>query len=289
LHSAGLKTARNNNIPYVLEWKDNIAEYWLSLYRNRARRLEVLKNQSADYIVVESEVIKRILEKEGVDSKKIIVAHNAVFSEEFSRNDDERGNIRNSLNLTESDCLVGYLGSYTRYHNTELLVKAMNVLKERGLGNIHCLMVGQGKEFKNTLNLAAKLGLAEVSVTFFPGVEKEKVAAVMSALDVAVLPGSTELICPIKIMEYMAAGLPTLAPDYECNKEIIVDGVNGILFSAGSEIDLADKIQAIANNDIPSSKIASNAINSIQEKYTWKATWGNAIRTVLRSAPSHSA
>ncbi len=282
LHNAGLVMARHLGVPYVLEWKDHLVDYRLSLFRGKALRMEARKNQQADYIVVESGVLRDQLEREGIDSGKIIVAHNAVDTDEFTRDERLRAQVRNDWGFDDETILVGYLGSYAFYHDTARLVRAAQRIRSCDTaGNIKILMVGAGKEYAESRALAETLGLLDDVLIMKPGVPKEAVPGLLTALDIAVLPGSTDIICPIKIQEYMAAELAAIAPDYACNREVIADGRTGIFFKPKNEADLAEKIILLASNHELRKEMGRQAREEMIERFSWEATWGAALETIL--------
>jgi glycosyltransferase involved in cell wall biosynthesis len=286
LHSAGLEVAKQIGVPYVLEWKDNLIPYDLSLFKWRALAIEHKKNNESNCIVVESGVLKNSLSIEGIDPRKIIVAHNAVDLEQFARNNISRDNVRSRLGVMENEVLVGYLGSYAFYHDAIRLVKAANLIRINGCENVKILMMGAGKDYFQSRELAVKLGLLGSTLLMEPGVPAAQVPDVLSSLDIAVLPGSTDIICPIKIQEYMASGLATIAPDFICNREVISDGENGCLFSPGSEISLANKIIELCNDSDLRNSLGVQARISVSQRFTWAATWGNALTSALSRTSS---
>ena len=287
LHSAGLVYARQLGVPYVLEWKDHLVDYRVSLFRTRALRTESCKNREADRIVVESAVLRDALGHDGVDTSKIIVAHNAVQANQFSRDLQKRVRVREHLGIDEDTVLVGYLGSYAFYHDTARLVLAADIIRKQETSRkVHILMVGAGEEYPRSRALAEKLGLLHDVITMEPGVPKDEVPGILSALDIAVLPGSTDIICPIKVQEYMASQLPSLVPAYSCNREVITDGQTGALFRPGDEVDLADGIIALAEDEQLREKMGQRARQAIVTHFSWEATWGAALETVLRRVSS---
>jgi glycosyltransferase involved in cell wall biosynthesis len=282
LHCPGLVVAKRLGIPYVLEWKDNLIMYRYSLLRSKAFNMENRKNQEADSIVVESQVLLERLSRDGIDKNKILVAHNAVNATQFNRDKETRECMRETLGIKENEMLVGYLGSYAFYHDTSRLVLATALLLKRGVKNIRVLMVGRGKEYQGTLNLIERLGLLNSIIMMKPGVSLDDVPSILSALDIAVLPGSTDIIAPIKISEYMAAELPAIVPDYTCNREVIDDGINGVLFEPKNEEDLADKIKILVSDMEMRKKIGREARQKVIDYFSWEKTWGAALEEVLR-------
>lgn len=285
LHAAGLTIARELGVPYVLEWKDNIASYRFSLYKHRARKLERFKNCEADYIVVESGVLKDALAQEGVERGKIFVAHNAVDATQFSRNETERARVRAELAIGNDVVLAGYLGSYAFYHDAPRLVLASRLIAEQRLARqVKVLMVGAGKEYPESRALAEELGVLDETLLMLPGVPKDRVPGILSALDIAVLPGSTDIICPIKVQEYMASLLPTVAPDYACNREVLQDGVTGELFAPKDAKALANKILHLANDDALRLQMGDQARQDAAKRFSWQNTWGAALARVLEDS-----
>lgn len=284
LHNAGLILAREYKVPYVLEWKDNLVNYRMSLFRRKALKLEIKKNQESDYIVVESDVLREKLIEQGVDAKKILVAHNAVTASEFQPDQVNRTLTREKYGVTGRAVLVGYLGSYAFYHDTERLILAAKLLQgDRNARNIRIVMIGAGKEYELCREMAGKFGLLGGILMMNPGVPKEEVPDILAALDIAVLPGSTDIICPIKVQEYMACGLPVVVPDYLCNREVVDEGRTGLLFKPGSEEDLATKVMALATDEAQRKIIGRQAREEVQRRFSWERTWGAALQHIMQN------
>lgn len=280
LHNAGLQACREAGIPYVLEWKDNLIPYRNSLFRRHALAMERRKNRDADFIVVESGVLCDELVREGVDGSKIIIAHNAVDAGRFIRNPADRERKRHELGVADDEVLVGYLGSYAFYHDAVRLVLAADILRRLEY-KIRILMVGNGEEYAFCHAMAEDKGLREPMFMMRPGIPGKEVPELLAALDVAVLPGSTDIICPIKIQEYMAAGLPALAPDYPCNREVIEDRVSGMLFNPKDEHSLAESLVWLAGSRSRRERLGSSARKVAEERFSWEMTWGSALREVF--------
>ncbi len=280
LAASGLQAAQKYNIPYVLEWKDHLVPYQFSLYHSRAVNLEKRKNREADFIVVESEKLLRDLAAEGVDESKIFVAHNAVDPDQFMRDDHLRKAMRDKYDIADNTLFAGYLGSYAFYHDTIRLPKAVLELKKRGVQNIKILMVGSGKEYSQTRRYAQDNRL-DSHILFLPWVPKEEVPGILSALDVGILPGCTDIICPIKIQEYMAMELATIAPDYACNHEVIRQEQDGLLFEPFNEKSLADALEKLAAAPPLREKIGQNARQRVIDHFTWEKTWGRVLQEIM--------
>lgn len=285
LHWSGLKIAKKLKIPFVLEWKDNLINYKYSLFRPLSIYLENKKIKEANYIVVESLVLKNDLINKGVNSEKIHIALNAVNSVEFVSDVVKGNEFKETNSIPLANKVVGYLGSYAFYHNTQLLIKAAAiVLKTKK--NVSFIMVGNGQDYDECLSLAKNLNILNNGLIMLNGVSKEYVPNVLSAIDISVLPGSTDIICPIKIMEYMAAETVVCAPDYLCNREVINEDT-GVLFEPNNENDLAAKILYTIDNPKFSLNCAKEARKYVKNNLTWENTWGRTLLNIIGDEKNH--
>src|SRR5690606_28653842 len=96
---------------------------------------------------------------------------------------------------------------------------------------IKFVLVGNGQDYNLCKSIAERYGILDNGLLMLDGVPKEKVPGILSSIDISVLPGSTDIICPIKIMEYMASETALVAPDYPCNREVVTHEETGLLFT----------------------------------------------------------
>jgi glycosyltransferase involved in cell wall biosynthesis len=283
LASAGLTVAKQYQLPYVLEWKDHLVSYCISLYRHRAVELERKKNREADFVVVESKRLKEDLVEQGVADEKILVAHNAVDEKVFQRDLQKGHEYRVELRVPQECVLIGYLGSYAFYHDIPTLILAADILHSKGLDNVRFLLVGSGKQYQKVKSLAKRLNLLGSYVIMKPWVGAEKVPQILSALDIAVLPGCTDIICPIKVLEYMAVELPVVVPDYACNREVTVQRESGMLFEPGNPVSLVEKLDELICSLGDRLEMGRRARAEVLDRFTWEKTWGKALDDVMKS------
>lgn len=282
LHVAGLRFAKERNIPYVMEWKDNLVQYNHSLFRKLALSQEQEKMKSATAIVVESHMLARqIAEEEGVVPNKFKVAFNAVDAEQFYC-PQRRNSMREGLGLAEDDFVVGYVGSYAFYHGVEILCDTVKCLIEAGKSDkIKFVLVGDGSGRQLFEKRAQALGVQEF-FNVVGRVDKDEVPAYLSAFDCAILPDSTDIICPVKVQEYMAAELPVLLPDYEANQEIITQEEDGVLFEAQNTQAIASAIIRLNEDRGFALGLGKRAREVVTKELSWISTWGAALDEVLQ-------
>ena len=281
LHFAGLLYAKKKRIPYVLEWKDHLIKDYASFFRPLVRIVEKMKVSQSDYITVESKVLKDTLVKDGVDPSKVHITYNAVNPNEFVRDNLARKSIRAEFGILDSDYLIGYVGSYAFYHDSSRMILAAKELVNKGVSNVKWLLIGSGKDKELCTQMAKSFDIFGTTVFFVDRIKRDQVPHFLSAMDMAVLPGSTDIICPIKVMEYMAAECVAIVPDYDCNQEIIDNKNNGVLFKPFSEQSLAEAVISLVENPSQLSILGLNARQYVSEHLTWDKTYGTVLKRIL--------
>ena len=89
---------------------------------------------------------------------------------------------------------------------------------------------------------------------------------------------------PMVLIEAMALGLPAVSFDFKCGpKDVIEDGVNGLLVPEGDVQALADKMAYLMERPELLEKMSIEALR-IKEKYTEEAVmakWENCFKSIL--------
>ncbi|NLL27926.1 MAG: glycosyltransferase family 4 protein [Bacteroidales bacterium] len=75
---------------------------------------------------------------------------------------------------------------------------------------------------------------------------------------------------PVKMFEYMAAGIPVIASNFPLWEKIISENECGICVDPKNPDAIAEAINYIINNNEKSQQMGANGQKAIQEKYNWK-------------------
>lgn len=135
-----------------------------------------------------------------------------------------------------------FLGRISPVKNLEVLIEAINKIKER-YKNIQLKIVGPSEEtYKNKLlQLIKKLEL-ENNIKFFPPVDElNKKIKIIDESDIFVLPSKREAM-PQSLIEAMARGKIIIASNNKGASEIIKHKKNGFLFPVSDSNKLAEII-----------------------------------------------
>jgi glycosyltransferase involved in cell wall biosynthesis len=97
------------------------------------------------------------------------------------------------------------------------------------------------------------------------------------------MPGITPYACPLKLIEYLAAGLPAVVPDQANIRELVTDRESGILFEPESTNALSAALAHLTSDDGLRRRLGSSARQTVERRdLTWS---GNARRVVREVEP----
>ncbi|WP_162989266.1 glycosyltransferase family 4 protein [Glutamicibacter nicotianae] len=286
------EVAESLGIPWVYEVRGQLADTWLSgcgdrkrdsfRYVNfKAREAEVAK--SADAVITLGNTMKNELIASGVDPARILICPNAV-GEEFIDNVPEKSVSRKALGLGDELQLIGTVSSLVGYEGLDLLVRAFAGLVPSH-PKLRLVIVGDGAERAALIALADELGVKDLTV--FPGrVEKSQARLYHRALDIFVVPRRdldvTRAVTPLKPVEAMAFEVPVVATDLPALREIVDDGVDGLLFNAGDQTHLAEKIRILLGDNSTREMMGRAGRRKVLQTRTWSAN-AERITTLYRS------
>lgn len=229
---AGLLAARRHRIPFVLEVNSPLArekeEHDGLFFRGITRSIERRLCSRADVTIAVTGVLARILEADGVPAGKVVVMPNGVRRELGSGVTPEAGlRFRRALGIPEDAPVAGFVGWFRAWHGLERLIEAAASAEWRA-ANVHLVLAGDGPAAPALREQRDKLGLQD-RVVLTGAVPRGEIEAALASFDVAVQPAVTSYACPMKILEYMAAGRAILAPGSANCRELLTDGETALL------------------------------------------------------------
>ncbi|MFT3877372.1 MAG: glycosyltransferase [Propioniciclava sp.] len=135
---------------------------------------------------------------------------------------------------------AGFVGTLKPWHGTEVLVRALAHAPQ-----VELVICGTGPQEDALRALAAERGVAE-RVRFLGAVAPESVPSVLAGLDLAVAPypPGDHYFSPLKVYEYLAAGLPVVASAIGSLLGLLAEC--GVLVPPGDEDALGAALAALA-------------------------------------------
>ena len=151
--------------------------------------------------------------------------------------------------------LAVFAGAFRTWHGAVHLVRAIRRLRERGRHDISAVLIGDGPERPAVQEEAREMD----GVVFTGAVPHAEMPAHLAAADVGVAPfdvaahGPLALgfyWSPLKIFEYMASGLPVVAPRVDRLPALVTDEVEGLLYAPPDSAPLADTLERLLNRPL---------------------------------------
>jgi glycosyltransferase involved in cell wall biosynthesis len=282
-NAAGVMAARRLKLPLILEVNSPMVmelstTRGLSFPRTAAR-LENWIFASADRVCVVTEALGEILVGLGVPRERLLVTQNGVELERYEHPDLPRARAlaRQALGLgpeRAGEVWLGFVGYYRDWHRLDLVLDA---LASPQLAPARLAIVGEGPAHEALVAQCARLGLGE-RVHFCGARSHDEIPRVLPAFDIALVPAINPYASPLKLFEYMAAGLPAVAPDQPNLREVLVDGDNALLVPPGDGAELQRALARLVADAALRSRLGARAKATIVERdFTWI---GNARRVV---------
>ncbi len=263
--TAGLDAARTCRLPFVLEMNaplvDEAAQYRgledVELWRSRERRLL----EAVDRVIAVSEAIRDHAILQGAAPERVTVVHNGVDLGLF--NSGGRDEIRRRYGLGDA-VVIGFVGSLKPWHGVARLIEALRRLPV----GTRLLIVGDGPERGSLESDIASRGLTE-RVVMTGTLAHAEVAAHLAAMDIAIAPYRPQphfYFSPLKVVEYMAAGVPVIASSQGDLPEIV--GNAGLLVRADSSDALVTAIRRLIGDPVLRDRM-SRAGRARAAEMTW--------------------
>ncbi len=299
--AAGLPLVVEVNAPLRLE-----AARYRGLSPEDSRRAAAVETRllsAAAAVAVVSEPLRQYVAAQGVPPDRIHVLPNAVDERYFHPAVDGKDR-RAALGLADK-FVVGFVGTVRPWHDLDTLLNAHRLLRigyrrqqamsdkpYAILPDYHLLLVG---DVPDSIRAAtARRGLDD-STTIVGPVPHDQVPAFIAAMDVAVSPhpamnnegadaaaGNDFYFSPLKLCEYLACGVATVAADLPPIATVISHNETGLLYPPGDDEALAKQIAAVAANPDLRSRLGWQGAVRVLRHHTWL---GNARQIINILSP----
>lgn len=247
--AAALMAGRALGVPVVYEvrafWEDaavgNGTGREASAKYRLTRALETAVAKRADALVAICSGLERDLAARGIPKERILVVRNGVDLSLFGDPPPRDAALGAQLGLAPDAPVIGYIGSFYAYEGLDDLIAAMPLLR-REWPAARLLLVGGGERDEALRARAAALPEPE-AVIFTGRVPHTEVERYYSLIDVLAFPRKkqrlTDLVTPLKPLEAMAQRRIVAASDVGGHRELITNGVTGMLFRPDDPADCA--------------------------------------------------
>lgn len=178
---------------------------------------------------------------------------------------------------------IGFLGTLKPWHGVDVLLDAFELVHRWSPG-ARLLIVGDGPQRDALQRRAGELlGDAGSRVEFVGAVAPDDVPRLLARMDVGTAPYADAQDCyfsPLKVLEYMAAGLPVVASDAGQVREMVAHERTGLLVAPGDAAALAVALLTVADDPALCERFGTAARDAVLQRFTWQGV----VDCVLRLA-----
>jgi glycosyltransferase involved in cell wall biosynthesis len=267
---AGMERARDSGAAGLLEVNAPLVEEQAThrelVDRDAAERVAARAFGAASALLAVSSALARRLDRHPAARGRVHVVPNAVAPERFP------AGLPATRPAAEGVFTVGFLGSLKPWHGLALLAEAFARLRARRPAS-RLLVVGDGPGRAAFESALAERGAREAA-ELTGSVPPEAVPGLLASMDVAVAPYPPQAefyFSPLKVYEYMAAGLPVVASRIGQIEEAIRDGVDGVLCPPGDGPALAAALLRLADEPALRARLGGAARQIVIAERTWSA------------------
>lgn len=265
---AGTWLRKKTGIPYFVEVNaplSNERATYSGLHLQKiARYYERMTFQNADRLFPVSEALADIICTLGAPKQNISVLHSGITPAEYVVADGAA--IRAKLGL-DGKIVLGFVGFIREWHRLDRIIRILNHHSTNP--DLHLLVVGEGPAINGCLDLAEKLDVRH-RVHYVGFQNRSAIPDHLAAMDIALQPAVTDYASPLKIFEYLIAGLATIAPDQPNIREILTHMETGLLFNPENFEEAEQAIIDLSQNKKLRDRIGKAGQKLIKaRKYTW--------------------
>ncbi len=210
-------------------------------------RLELFLYRKATKVVVVTDNFKENLTSRGILADKIEVVKNGVVLDEYVPQ-AKNTPLRRKLGL-EDKFVLTYLGTHGMAHGLDFVLESAAKIQQNE--DVHFLLIGDGAEKNNLINIKEKLNLN--NVTLHPPVPKAEVHEYISASDVALVclkkSDTFKSVIPSKIFENAAMQRPILLGVQGESQQIIEFYNAGVCYEPENEHEFIEKVMKMKNSN----------------------------------------
>lgn len=222
---------------------EHFADPRMPAYQALADRL--LRGRTDAAIAVSRSTRDFLVNERSVPADRVRVIWNGAPLDEFAPVPRERAlRVRRELGLPEEALVVGTIGRLNAQKGHRFLVDAAAVLLSRR-PEARVLVAGDGDLVAELRAQAASLGVADRVV--FAG-HRTDVPDLLGALDVFCISSLYEGT-PLALFEAMAAGKAVVSTSVDGCREVLEDGVTGVLVPPADAAALADGLDRVLGDE----------------------------------------
>lgn len=280
--------ARLRRLPVILEINDSAAVVRVRplFFASLALAVERWVFRKANGLVFVSGVFRDRALAVHPGMAPSIVTPNAANIDKFSFTQAQRANAREKWGL-EGHVVCGYLGAFVPWHAIDQFVYRI-ADRLATAPHLKLLLVGDGATFSAVAAFVRQRGL-EGQIVLSGRVSHDEVPLLLAAMDMAILPSAGDYTSPVKLFEFMACGVPPVAPDFSPIREVVKHGDTGWIFPAGDLDSAAGAVLQRSQDAVELQRVGAAARAYVAAERQWRNNIVQLVDFHLQLAGSQCA
>ncbi len=218
--------------------------------------------ERADHLLAVSETARDYMRDIDKIRSPIDVVYLGFDFDRFAPNAGLRATIREEFGFADDDLVIGYVGNFAPGKGHVQLIEAYAEIV-RTIPNARLLLLGRGK-LTEVDDAIGRLGLGR-RITFAGW--REDTHACLNAMDIFVQPSLSEAFSQV-LIEAMGVGLPAVATGVGSAREVIEDGISGLIVPPDDIGAIASAISDLAANPEHRDSIAETGQRFVRRNFT---------------------
>ena len=224
---------------------------------------------AADRLLVVSSPLRDYLLEQGVETP-VEVIPNAIHTELYAEPPAGEA-IRAQWGIEPDAVVVGFVGFIRAWHGVDGLLRAVDkIARERDGARppVVLLVIGDGPALPELRAAAAEM-CGPAQVVFTGRVDHAEIPPYLGAMDITVSPKTTFYACPLKLLEYLAAGTAVVAPHSANILDVVEPDVDALTFPPDDEEALTDAVRRLVNDESLRQRVGQRGRARVLEERTW--------------------
>ncbi|MFC1663208.1 glycosyltransferase family 4 protein [Patescibacteria group bacterium] len=272
-HYTPISTAtriRMPKVPYLIYFHGT--DLMKAVAGNFSRKMLVNNTDKAARIISNTEYLKNIALKNGINDKKISVVYPSVYPDKYIIDQDLSDKLKNKYNLKNRRVIIS-LGRLEYHKGQAVVLRALERIKSN-LPSIIYLVIGDGSEKNNLIKLASKLGLNN-NVKFIGKIDDNPLikSTYLSLAEFTIMPSletnDRKESFGLSAVESLACSKPVIMSRLGGASEIIDNDTNGLLVEPNNVNELKKAILKLLNDDNSLMKMGEVGLKTVEEKFNW--------------------
>lgn len=250
-------------------------EFYDKIYRKK----KLIKKQTESFLLSDLNLFISKFSRERImgskiDPKRDKIVYNGTDITKFYPIKNKK-DLKHKLGYPENELVLGYIGTLDFHKKILRLLTSFEEVLEK-YPNTTLVIIGNGPAFQKLKKFVFTRNL-EQKIILKGWVSHSLINEHLNCFDIAIHHYANHYMNPLKIYEYLAVGLPVIAPDIESIRNNFIDKQH-LLISRNDNKDLVEEIEFMIENE----EFRNNLSSQIQiENFGKKFTWENYANKII--------